>query len=195
MAGRKGLIVVDVQNDFCEGGSLAVEGGTDVARRIRKLLQESDYDVRVATLDFHDRNGDNGGHFGTEANGGVDFVDRWPAHCVEGSDGAGFKDLDPEAFAEIFVKGKGEPAYSGFQGTGQITGQSLTDFLRKMGVTHVDVVGIAFDYCVKATALDAVKADFATTVLDTFTASVDPTKDLDTLAALEAGGVTVVPGD
>lgn len=194
---RRALIVVDVQNDFCEGGSLPVTGGLEVAANISKATRDEKYAVVVATLDYHRRGGDNGGHFGTEAHP-VDYVDRWPSHCVQGTVGAGFAPgCDAEMFEDIFTKGNGSPSYSGFEGTGQVTGKSLGDFLRDRGITQVDVVGLAFDYCVKATALDAGAAfngdQFKEVrVLKAHTASVNPDNDEDVTKVLADAGVQVV---
>lgn len=178
---RKALIVVDVQKDFTEGGSLAVEGGKATAEKIDKLLRTPDhgYDFVVATLDYHHRLGDNGGHFAEEP----DYVDTWPVHCVQGTEGSGFEaPLEAQMFLEVFTKGDGEPAYSGFQGTGQVTGQDLDAFLASRNVTEVDIVGIAYDYCVKATALDAAGTGLTTRVLMDYTVPVSQ----DNVAAVDA---------
>ena len=169
----KALIVVDVQNDFCEGGSLAVAGGAEVAFRIGGLLhawQETDvadreYDVVVATQDHHIEPGH---HFSEDP----DFVDSWPHHCVVGSDGAAFHpNLDPQPFHAIFRKGQYAAAYSGFDGKDP-DGVPLADWLRSHGVTEVDVCGLATDYCVRATVLDARKQGFETRVLTDMVAGV-----------------------
>ena len=171
----KALIVVDVQNDFCEGGSLPVEGGADVAFRIGNLLHhwyEADpsqrtYDVVVATQDHHI---DPGAHF----SGQPDYVDSWPPHCVVGTDGAAFHpNLDPQPFHAIFRKGEHAAAYSGFEGTAP-DGTDLAAWLRARDVTEVDVCGIATDYCVRTTALDAVQLGFTTRVLTDLIAGVAP---------------------
>lgn len=168
-SGRHALIVVDVQNDFCEGGSLAVAGGAATARRISdRLAQGQAYAHVVATRDHHI---DPGAHF---AEGEPDFVDSWPAHCVAGTPGAEFHpDLTFRAFDAVFFKGQHAPAYSGFEGA-TTAGESLADWLRNHGVTAVDVCGIATDHCVRATALDAAGEGLATTVLLDLTAAVSP---------------------
>lgn len=181
----RALIVVDVQNDFCEGGSLAVAGGADVARRISDYLSDtaSEYDVIVATQDHHV---DPGAHFADKP----DYVDTWPAHCVAGTQGADFHpDLTWREFDQVFLKGEHAAAYSGFEGASH--GESLGDYLVRKEVTDVDVCGIATDYCVKATALDAAKLGFATAVLADLTAAVAPDKLDQTYADLARGGVTV----
>lgn len=149
----KALIVVDVQNDFCEGGSLAVTGGSGVASRVSRFIAEhrGEYEYIVATRDHHI---DPGAHFADEP----DFVDTWPRHCVAGTHGAEFHpDFDTGAVEAVFSKGAYTAAYSGFEGSDP-QGRSLEDWLRDRGVTDVDVVGIATDHCVRATASDAAEA-------------------------------------
>jgi isochorismatase hydrolase len=165
----RALVVVDVQRDFCEGGALAVAGGADVAGRINRLLSgEHSYDVVVATRDHHV---DPGGHFSDSP----DFKDSWPPHCVAGTPGAQqHPGLVFTKWDGLFLKGRNEAAYSGFEGTDEATGEPLEDFLRKRGVTEVDVCGIAADYCVNATARDAALAGFETTVLIDLTVAVHP---------------------
>lgn len=170
---NKALIVVDVQNDFCEGGALAVAGGNAVARGINQYLKDhgDQYDLVVATRDWHNADNDNSGHFAESP----DFIDTWPAHCVAGTEGAEFHpELWPAdgSYPHIEVrKGQGMPAYSGFEGT-SADGQLLCDVLRDAGVKEVDVVGIAFDYCVRATAIDAVVCGVKTNVLKDLTAAI-----------------------
>jgi nicotinamidase/pyrazinamidase len=176
------LIVVDVQNDFCEGGSLAVAGGAAVAASIGRLLEEHPYDHVVATQDHHI---DPGAHF-SEA---PDFVDTWPPHCVVGTSGVDLHPaLRPRPFEAVFRKGEYAAAYSGFEGDSD--GTSLEAWLRARQVDEVVVCGIATDYCVRATALDATAAGFGTTVLLDLTAAVAPDRVEDTLTALDAAGVT-----
>jgi nicotinamidase/pyrazinamidase len=181
----RALIVVDVQNDFCEGGSLAVAGGTDVARKITELLADHDYDHVVATKDYHI---DPGTHFSDDP----DFTDTWPPHCVVGTAGVDFHPaFDPAAVEAVFHKGHYSTAYSGFEGASADDGTTLADWLRAKGVDAVDVVGIATDYCVKATAADAVAAGFTTTVLVDLTAGVSPTTTAEAVDALRAAGVAI----
>jgi nicotinamidase/pyrazinamidase len=182
----RALIVVDVQNDFCEGGSLAVAGGAEVARRIAELIgADHPYDQVVATRDHHVDPGD---HFAEQP----DFVDSWPAHCVAHTEGAEHHpSLARAPFAAIFDKGEYAAAYSGFEGT-SADGDTLADWLRARGVEEVDVCGIATDYCVKATALDAARNGFATTVLLDLTAAVAPANTDAVVAELAAAGVTTV---
>ena len=161
----RALIIVDVQNDFCEGGSLAVPGGTAVAAGISAALQSGSWDHVVATKDYHV---DPGAHFSAHP----DFVDSWPAHCVVGTDGASFHpSLETSQVEAVFHKGEHAAAYSGFEGH-TAEGEGLAQWLRARSVTAVDVVGIATDHCVRATALDARAEGFATTVLLDLTAGV-----------------------
>ncbi|HYO32513.1 MAG TPA: isochorismatase family protein [Nocardioidaceae bacterium] len=189
----RALLVVDVQNDFCEGGSLPVAGGAEVAFRIGALLhrwQQSDeadreYDVVVATRDHHI---DPGSHFSDTP----DFVDSWPPHCIVGSDGAAFHpNLDPQPFNAIFLKGEHAAAYSGFEAR-TVDGVDLASWLRGHSVTVVDVCGIATDHCVRATALDARAEGFETRVLTDLIAGVAPDSSRAALDELRQASVQVV---
>lgn len=181
----KALIIVDVQNDFCEGGSLAVTGGTDVARNISTLLAtQTDYAHVVATKDFHIDPGD---HFSDNP----DFVNSWPRHCVVGTAGADFHpQFSSDAVEAVFTKGEYAAAYSGFEGTDE-NGTSLVDWLRQRGVDEVDVVGIATDYCVRATASDAAANGFTTRVLLDLTAGVAADSTARAVEDLRAAGVAI----
>ncbi|WP_054248375.1 isochorismatase family protein, partial [Rhodococcus opacus] len=131
---RRALLVVDVQNDFCEGGSLAVDGGSAVAAAISRFLAATEYDAVAATIDHHI---DPGHHFSDDP----DYVDTWPVHCKSGTSGADFHpDLDLSGIESVFSKGEFSAAYSGFEGKNS-DGQSLEKWLRAAGVTEVDVVG------------------------------------------------------
>ena len=179
----RALIIVDVQNDFCEGGSLAVAGGTAVARAISgRLAAGHDYAHVVATKDFHV---DPGAHFSDHP----DYAASWPPHCVAGTPGADFHpDLDTGALETVFAKGAHAAAYSGFEGADE-AGTPLADWLRARGVDEVDVVGIATDYCVHATAADAARAGFATRVLLDLTAGVAPESTAKAIEDLRAAHV------
>jgi nicotinamidase/pyrazinamidase len=196
----RALIVVDVQNDFCPGGSLAVAGGDEVASAISQLLATDTtagrgiaYDHVVATQDFHI---DPGAHFSDEP----DFVDSWPVHCKAGTPGALLHDnLDTARIEAVFRKGQYTAAYSGFEGVstshtaeGGDVDTGLADWLRGKGITHVHVVGIATDHCVRATALDAAREGFRTTVLLGLTAGISPTTVHKSLEELRAAGVALV---
>ncbi|HEY2793033.1 MAG TPA: isochorismatase family protein [Micromonosporaceae bacterium] len=179
----RALIIVDVQNDFCEGGSLAVSGGAAVAAGVSAALADGDWDHVVATKDYHI---DPGAHFGDPP----DYIDSWPVHCVVGTAGSEFHPaLDTDRIEAVFTKGAHEAAYSGFQGhAGSI---SLAAWLRMHDVTEVDVVGIATDHCVRATALDAVTEGFATTVLLDLTAGVAEETTEAALTELTDAGATL----
>lgn len=181
----KALVVVDVQNDFCEGGSLAVAGGAAVAASISALLATADYAVIAATRDAHQDPHD---HFSTTP----DFVASWPPHCVVGTPGAELHpNFDPQRVDAIFDKGAHEAAYSGFEGQTS-DGVSLADWLRDQGVDAVDIVGLATDHCVRATALDAVGAGFDATVLLDYTAGVAPETVAAALTEMAAAGIELV---
>jgi nicotinamidase/pyrazinamidase len=163
----RALIIVDVQNDFCEGGSLPVTGGAAVAAGVSLVLEKSGdrWDHVVATKDWHI---DPGNHFSEHPN----YLDTWPAHCVVGSGGAEFHpSLVTDRIEEVFHKGEHKAAYSGFEGHAE-NGSSLASWLRERDVTEVEVVGIATDHCVRATALDSRREGFHTTVLLNLTAGV-----------------------
>ncbi|TPG35316.1 isochorismatase family protein [Mycolicibacterium hodleri] len=182
--GTRALIVVDVQRDFCEGGSLAVEGGAAVARGLTELLADHTYDHVVATMDFHI---DPGSHFSDEP----DYRDSWPRHCVVGTEGVDFHPaFDPVAVEAVFTKGEYSAAYSGFEGADE-SGVTLADWLRAREVNAVDVAGIATDYCVKATAADAVAAGFTTRVLLDLTTGVSATTTAEAVESLSAAGVEI----
>lgn len=202
----KALIVVDVQNDFCEGGSLAVRGGAAVAVAINELLGRgkaaAGYDVVVATQDWHI---DPGSHFSEEP----DFRHSWPVHCVAGTPGAQPHPAWSPATQHVDAwvrKGRYEDAYSGFQGfaiaperradpepeVGEATpGTGLAAWLRQARVDEVTVTGLALDFCVRATALDAVAEGFSTRVLEQFTAAVHPAGARDVLRELAEAGVVI----
>ncbi|GAB3073825.1 nicotinamidase [Intrasporangium mesophilum] len=186
--GERALIIVDVQNDFCEGGSLAVAGGADIAREVTEHVSRhaADYDHVVATADWHI---DPGPHFSPTP----DFVDTWPAHCVADSDGAQFHPRLAGALGHVeavFRKGEHAAAYSGFEGTSDGAERaSLATWLRERHVSRVDVVGIATDHCVRATALDAKREGFDTTVLLDLTAGVARATTDDALSQLREAGV------
>ncbi|MGC4867399.1 isochorismatase family protein [Micromonospora sp. DT53] len=178
------LIIVDVQNDFCEGGSLAVAGGAGVAAGISRLLasEPERWAHVVATKDYHV---DPGAHFGDPP----DFVESWPRHCVVGTTGSEFHpELDTARVEAIFHKGEHAAAYSGFEGHAD-DGECLADWLRRHDVDRVDLVGIATDHCVRATALDAAREGFATTVLLELTAAVAPATTDVALRAMDGAGV------
>jgi nicotinamidase/pyrazinamidase len=188
----RGLIVVDVQNDFCEGGSLPVEGGARVASDIGELLHHwtrgddraPAYDVVVASKDHHI---DPGPHWSNHP----DYLESWPVHCRVGTDGEAFHpNLDPQPFDAIFLKGNHDAAYSAFEGV-SVDGVKLADWLRARHVEQLDVCGIATDYCVRETALDARREGFETRVISRLCAGVAPETTEKALADLKVAGVTI----
>ena len=169
----RGLLVVDVQNDFCEGGALGVDGGARVASGITEHIAAhgSDYAVVVASRDWHDADNDNGGHFAQEGEA-PNFVTTWPVHCVAGTTGAEYHpELTLPDHTIHVKKGQGMPSYSMFEGYSD-DGHTVEEILTNAGVTEVDVVGIATDHCVRASALDARAAGFAVRVINDLVAAV-----------------------
>jgi len=188
----RALIVTDVQNDFCEGGSLPVPGGAAVAADIGALLTAwvaqapgaPAYSHVVATKDHHVAPG---GHWSDDP----DFTDSWPVHCKVGTDGEAFHpNLDPQPFDAIFLKGEHAAAYSGFEGR-SVDGVPLADWLRAHDVDAVDICGIATDYCVRATALDAVSRGIPTRLLLSLCAGVAESTSATAVEEMRAAGVVV----
>jgi len=202
----KALIIVDVQNDFCAGGALATDRGAKVAALISEYVEDNHhrYEAVVATQDWHI---DPGAHFSDTP----DFVDSWPVHCVANTEGAEIHpNLDTDYIEAYFRKGRYEAAYSGFEGLqapeeSVMTGEHepgatlddegpktpLADWLDKHEIQDVDIVGIATDYCVLATAKDAVDAGYETRVLIDLTAPVHEDKLDEVIAEMEDEGITV----
>ncbi|MBW9111333.1 isochorismatase family protein [Microbacterium ureisolvens] len=187
----KALFIVDVQNDFTEGGALAVEGGDAVAQRISEFLvtHAEEYALIVASRDWHHAEGDNGGHFHPEP----DFVDTWPVHCVSGTEGAEYDPgLDTTAVTHHVKKGQGRPAYSLFEGTTD-DGVTVAHLLEEHGVVDVDIAGIATDYCVRASALDAIEHGRHVRVLTDLVAGVAAESSDAALAELAHAGAELAP--
>ncbi|MFB7133192.1 isochorismatase family protein [Streptomyces sp. NPDC056237] len=187
---RRALIVVDVQKDFCEGGSVPVKGGADRAVAIADLIRQADgqYAHVVATRDHHI---DPGAHFSEHP----DFQNSFPVHCVVGGEGGEFHPnfapaVTSGAVEEVFYKGAHSASKSGFEGAAE-DGTSLTDWLRARDVTDLDVVGIATDHCVKATALDGVRAGFEVKVLLDYTAGVAADTTSTAIDELRRAGVAL----
>lgn len=199
----KALIIVDVQNDFCEGGSLPVPGGNAVAAAVRDLVLDSDrgiYAVVVASKDHHLANSSNGGHFARH--NPPDFVDTWPEHCVQGTSG---NELHPDIKyaldhygwgTAIVEKGQGTPAYSAFDGFTDVDNlkpkMPFETLLETYGVTELDVVGIATDYCVRATVMDALRYGYKVNVLVNFCAGVELRSTDDAITSMEEAGAIIV---
>jgi nicotinamidase/pyrazinamidase len=186
----KALFIVDVQNDFTEGGALGVEGGDAVAEGITRLLAHhaGDYDLIVASRDWHDGGNDNGGHFSDTP----DFVDSWPVHCVAGTSGADYDPgLDVGAVTHHVKKGQGKPAYSLFEGLTD-SGETVEQLLDANGIVDVDVTGIATDYCVRASSLDAIAHGRHVRILTDLVAGVAPASSEAALAELAHAGAELV---
>ena len=183
----RALFIIDVQNDFTEGGALGVTGGAAVAEGITEYLRAhaGTYDVVVASRDWHNGHDDNGGHF---ADGEPDYVDSWPRHCVAGTPGAEYHPGLDAGLVDVHVKkGQGVPAYSIFEGTTD-DGAELIDLLDERGIDEVHVAGIATDYCVLASARDALDAGRRVTVLTDLVAGVAPESSRAALAELADAG-------
>ncbi|NUL03040.1 isochorismatase family protein [Streptomyces lunaelactis] len=185
---RRALIIVDVQKDFCEGGSVPVKGGADRAAAIAELVRRADgqYAFVVATRDHHI---DPGAHFSENP----DFQDSFPVHCVVGSEGGEFHPdfapaVDSGHVNEVFFKGAHSSSKSGFEGSAQ-DGTTLSAWLKARDIADLDVVGIATDHCVKATALDGVRAGFTVRVLLDYTAGVAADTTRTAIAELRRAGV------
>lgn len=184
----RALFIVDVQNDFTEGGALGVEGGDAVAEGVTAYLaaHAADYALVIASRDWHDADGDNGGHFATT--GEPDYLDTWPPHCVAGTEGAEYDPgFDTSAVTHHVKKGQGRPAYSLFEGVTD-AGETVAELLDSHGVVDVDVVGIATDYCVRASALDAIEHGRHVRVLTDLVAGVAPETSERALAELAHSG-------
>jgi nicotinamidase/pyrazinamidase len=180
----RALVIVDLQNDFCEGGSLGVEGGAEIARRISEYVAAhgDGYDLVVASRDYHV---DPGGHFSDEP----DFRDSWPVHCVVGSDGAEFHaNFVADRLDGVFDKGAYSAAYSAFEALDD-EGRTLEQVLRERRITDVDLVGLATDYCVRSTTLDAVRAGFRSRVLTDMAAGVSADTTAAALDEMASAGV------
>ena len=192
----RALLIIDVQNDFTEGGALGVEGGDAVAEGITAYLRAHPdrYDVVIASRDWHDGDNHNGGHFATDAE--PDYVETWPVHCVSGTPGAEYDPGLDERLVDVHIrKGQGRPAYSIFEGTAE-DDAAFDRVLDRLGVTDVDLVGIATDYCVRASALDALHARHRVRVLTDLVAGVAPASSAAALDELrEAGAVLARSAD
>jgi nicotinamidase/pyrazinamidase len=187
----KALFIVDVQNDFTEGGALGVDGGDAVAAAITRHLAEhaAEYALIIASRDWHDGDSDNGGHF---AAGEPDYVETWPVHCVAGTEGADYDPgLDTASVTHHVKKGQGRPAYSLFEGTTD-EGRTVGELLDEHGVVDVDVTGIATDYCVRASALDAIDHGRHVRILTDLIAGVAPDSSERALAELGHAGAEIV---
>lgn len=169
----KALIVVDIQNDFVEGGALAVPGGTQIIPIVNRLMAE--FGVVVATQDYHPKNH---GSFAVNHKGKKEYevIDLnglqqvlWPAHCMQQTFGSDFSPGFEIRYVDKIVQKGTDPgidSYSGFYDNGHLKSTGLADYLHDKGVTEVYITGIATDYCVKFTALDAIKEGFKTYLIE-----------------------------
>ncbi len=185
----RALLIVDVQNDFTEGGSLAVKGGNVTATAITDFVRENrgEYSLIIASRDWHSPTGDNGGHFAAKPDG----VTTWPPHCVQGTTGAAYNPAIETSLIDVQIyKGDGVPAYSAFEGQTP-GGAPLDGVLKKAGVSNVDIVGIATDYCVRATALDAQRAGYAVRVFSNLCVGVNTDSSIAAIREMADAGITI----
>lgn len=187
----KALLVIDVQNDFCEGGALAVAGGAAVAGKISKFLESTSYDLVVASRDWHDADNNNSGHF-ADSDTEPDYKTNWPVHCVAETNGAQYHpNLNTEDISEHIFKGQGQNGYSIYEGITE-SGQTFDELLAAHQIDEVDVVGIATDHCVLASALDSKSHGLKVRVISSLTAGVS---EVTTEAAIDRmidSGIEVV---
>jgi nicotinamidase/pyrazinamidase len=189
---NRALFVIDVQNDFTEGGALGVDGGKAVAAGVTRFLAEHAqlYRVVFASRDWHSPVGDNGGHFALD--GAPDFVTTWPPHCIAGTPGAEYDpEFDVSAVTIHIAKGDGRPAYSIFEGNAD-DGRSTAQILADEGITDVDLAGIATDFCVRASAADAIEHGRHVRILTDLVAAVDPAGSERALADLARKGAELI---
>jgi nicotinamidase/pyrazinamidase len=199
----KALILVDIQNDFCEGGALAVKDGSKIIPIINRMMPN--FTFVIATQDFHPANhksfssnnpGTKVGEMGS-LNGKPQIM--WPDHCVQGTLGCLLRgDLNQKLITRIFQKGTNPnvDSYSGFYDNDNSSSTGLGEYLKLEGVTEVLIVGLALDYCVKFTALDAQKLGFKTSVAVPATRAVNLNEgdDLKAIQELEESGVVILQG-
>lgn len=190
----RALLVIDVQVDFCEGGALGCDGGAQAASDITKHIKKNrdTYDFVIASRDWHTPNSENGGHF-PPAGREPDFVNDWPLHCIAGEKGAEYHpNLDASLIDIHIKKGQGAHGYSIFDGIDE-DGTSFEEVLKQHNITEVDVVGIATDYCVRASSLDANQAGLNVRVITSLTAGVNPRSTEAAIDEMVDAGVSVVP--
>ena len=191
----RALFIIDVQNDFTEGGVLGVDGGAAVAAGITALLvaHPEEYRYVFASRDWHDIGNDNGGHFARDS--APDFTVTWPVHCVAGTGGAEYHPaLATDAVTFHIRKGQGKPAYSIFEGTTE-AGRTVTALLSELGVTDIDIVGLATDYCVRASTLDALEHGQHVRVFTDLVAGVAAESTATALAEMAHAGAVLASSD
>lgn len=190
----KALFVIDVQVDFCEGGALACEGGAAAASAITNhiLANRTSYDYVIGSRDWHTPNDPNSGHFPGPGEQ-PDFVNNWPLHCIAGEPGAEYHPNLDSSLIDIHIKkGQGAHGYSIFDGIDE-HGVKVSQLLENLEITEVDVVGIATDYCVRASSLDAKQHGIKTRVITSLTAGVNPVSIEAAIDEMVDAGVDVVP--
>lgn len=190
----RALLVIDVQVDFCEGGALACSGGASVARAISEhiLANRAHYDHVIASRDWHTPNSDNDGHFPGPGSK-PDFVNNWPLHCIAGEVGADYhSNLDTSLIDIHIKKGQNANGYSIFDGVDE-AGVSFTELVRNLGISEVDVVGIATDYCVRASSLDSREHGLQVRVITSLTAGVDSKSTENAIDEMVDAGIEVSP--
>ena len=197
------LVVVDLQNDFCLGGALAVPDGDAIVPLVNRLLAQAD--VRILTQDWHppEHRSFAASHpaarpFDRGLVGGVEQV-LWPVHCVEGTSGAGFHPgLDTDRADLILRKGRHREldSYSAFFENDRFTPTGLDGYLRAQGIDAVAVVGLALDFCVAATAIDAARLGYLVRVIEPACRAIDQAGSrVAAIAAMEEAGVTIGCGE
>ena len=188
----RALLIIDVQNDFCEGGALAVAGGAAVAGKISKYLESSSYELVVASRDWHDSDNDNSGHF-AQAGQDPNYTTNWPVHCLAETPGAAYHpNLDTSSIDEHIYKGQGKNGYSIFEGITK-NGHSFEQLLAQNQIDEVDVVGIATDHCVLASAMDSKSHGLKVRVISSLTAGVSEASTEAAIDQMIDNGIEVVP--
>jgi len=187
----RALLVIDVQNDFCEGGALAVAGGAAVAGKISRFLESTSYDLVVASRDWHDADNNNSGHF-ADSDTEPDYKTNWPVHCVAETNGAQYHpNLNTEDIGEHIFKGQGQNGYSIYEGITK-SGQTFDELLNAHQIDEVDVVGIATDHCVLASALDSKSHGLKVRVISSLTAGVSQVTTEAAIDRMIDSGIEVV---
>jgi len=197
------LLIVDLQNDFCPGGSLAVPAGNDIVEPINRLVRSRKWDLVVATRDWHPRSHvsfasshENAKPFDTyelKANGKATQSVLWPDHCVQGTRGAEFvPGFDTSRVDEIVSKGQTSEFYSAFADVLQEEYTGLHKLLQIHGITEVVVVGLAYDYCVTHTALDAANLGYRTAIAEGCTRGISPATVKSAKHKLRDAGVSII---
>jgi nicotinamidase/pyrazinamidase len=187
----RALLVIDVQNDFCEGGALAVAGGAAVAGKISRFLESTSYDLVVASRDWHDADNNNSGHF-ADSDTEPDYKTNWPVHCVADTNGAQYHpNLNTEDIGEHIFKGQGQNGYSIYEGITK-SGQTFDELLNAHQIDEVDVVGIATDHCVLASALDSKSHGLKVRVISSLTAGVSQVTTEAAIDRMIDSGIEVV---